>query len=802
MTRSLLPVMSLLSVPAVMSSELFVAPGGDDAGPGSAARPFATLARAQQVVRAQVRTGLEQDVTVKIGPGVYELTAPLRFGPGDAGTDEHAVTYAAAGDGEVVISGGVRVTGWQRGDGKLWTTSVRGVGVGWYPRQLFVNGLRAVRARTPNADGSPAYGLAKGAALSEDRSTYTVTLDPAEVQAWGGVEDVELVVCGNWEITRKRLSSVDPDTGVLTLAPPHGGGHQAIRPAKGRHYFLENAPELLDQPGEWYLDRPTGALTYWPREGEDMSQAVTVMPRLTRLVEVVGSAEKPVRNLHFRGLRFAHADWAFPECGFNGIQASHYCYPKEGQKGWTWFPWLCSEPALLWRYAHGCSLTDGALELLGGVGLHLLQGCCDNRIEGNAVRDIGGSGIMVGEHLSGFPWSKETLPDAQLPKRNRVANNLVRRCGLDDFGAVGVWVSFTDGTVVAHNYVYDMPYTGISVGWRWDQAPTACRNNVVENNHVRDVLQKLCDGGCLYTLGFQPGTVIRNNLFHNALRSETAQGAPNNGIFFDQGSKGFHVEGNVIYATSAQPIRFNQCKREWHTWADNRFGLPVAAPGKVGAALSCDGMTSYIEVPHAPELDPVELTAEAWVKLDSHPEGGDTRRWVVNKNDDEWVDHNWGLVTDRTRVGAYLNIGGGRKNTFEAWSAEGKTSLNRWHHLAFSYDGADLRVYLDGRQVASTTVNRPRTPGSLPIAIGRRQDAYKYFQGLVDEVRLYNRALIPTEVEARFRSGGAPPAAALPVVGYWGFDDLDDALAVIERARAQAGLEPPYRERLTQPVGR
>ena len=391
---------------------------------------------------------------------------------------------------------------------------------------------------------------------------------------------------------------------------------------------------------------------------------------------------------------------------------------------------------------------------------------------------------------------EETLPDTQLPKRNRVANNVVRTCGLDDFGAVGIWVSFTDGTVVAHNLVYDMPYSGISVGWRWDQAPTACRNNVVEYNHVHDVLQRLCDGGCLYTLGFQPGTVIRGNLFHNALRSETAQGAPNNGIFFDQGSKGFRVEENVIYATSAKPIRFNQCKREWHTWADNRFGLPRAAPGKVGAALLCDGAASYVEVPHAPELDPVELTAEAWVKLDRHAPGGDTRRWVVNKNDDEWTDHHWALVTDRTRVGAYLNVGGGRKSTSEAWSAEGKLSLNRWQHLAFTYDGRDLRVFLDGQPVATATVDRPRTPGALPIAIGRRQDAYNYFEGLVDEARLYSRALTPAEVEARFRSGGGPPAAGLPAVGHWGFDDLGEALTVIERARARAGLEPRYRDRL------
>lgn len=776
---------------------LYVSPTGDDTGPGSRRRPFASLPRAQAAVRDAVAAGLNDEVTVNLADGVYELAEPLHFAPEDGGTPEHAVTYTALPGANPVLSGGRRIEGWKQTEEGLWETAVPELRASdWVPRQLFVNGTRAQRARWPNADATPAYVRLKGASLATDRSVYTVTLDAADVAAWRQVEDIEVVVCGNWEITRKKLAAVDPETGVLTLAPPHAGSHDAIRPQAGRFTFLENAREFLDQPGEWYLDRSSGVVTYWPRPGESLAACQFVMPRLTRLLEIRGTAEKPVRNLHFRGVQFRYADWAFPAYGFNGVQASFHTFPKDGQTGWDWSSWQCIEPAMAWEFAEDCSLRDGALDGLGGVGLRLLRGCHRNVIEGNLVQQIGANGLMVGENLSRFAWGKETLPAGELPTANRIANNLVRRCGLDDYGAVGIWVSFTDGTEIAHNLVYDLPYSGISVGWLWSETPTDNRNNLIEANHVHTVLQKLCDGGCLYTLGRQPGTIIRGNLFHGAQRSETAQGAPNNGIFFDQGSMGFHIEDNLIYATSGDPIRFNQCKREWHTWGENRFGLAQAAPGIVGAGLLGDGSSSCVEIPHAPELDPPELTAEAWVYLDRWVDQGDKRRWVINKNDDEWTDGHWALMTQASQAGAYLNIGGGQQNSFAAWSEDGALRLNTWHHLAFTYDGKDLLVHVDGKEVAKTAVNCPRRPGTKPLAIGRRQDAYNYFLGTIDEARLYGRALTPAEIAARSRTAGAPPPVDLPVAGHWGFDALDEALQAMTAAEAAAGLQEPYRQRL------
>jgi len=542
--------------------EICVAPGGNDSGPGSEASPLATPAGAQKAVRQRVAAGLDGDVTVTLRGGTYELAQPLVFGAEDSGSEKFAITYQAAPGEEVYVSGGSPITGWKPGLGGIRTAQVPGVKEGkWYFRQLFVNGRRALRARSPNANTADPYWQLTGAALSADRKRYTLSLAAKGLSSWKNISDVEAVVFGNWEITRKRLESVDVKSGVVTLAPPHSEGHGAIRPGPGRWCYFENAREMLDQPGEWYLDRSTGVLSYLPRAGEDMAKARVAAPRLERLVVVKGTPDRPVRNLHFKGLRFVHTDWALPAIGYMGIQACHYSTRDHWGKGWGVIP-----GAIQLESAVDTTLEDGSASHLGGSGIELGPRCRNCAVVGNRLADISGNGVMVAGPND----------EARAPADIRVSNNHVHACGIGQAGAVGIWVGFARGTVVTHNLVHDLPYSGISVGWQWNPQPTACKANRVEYNHVYDVMNRLCDGGCTYTLGFQPGTVIRGNHLHDVKRSRFAQGAPNNGMFIDEGSKGFLFEQNVIYSTADEHVRFNQCRRDWHTWRDNHFGEPAA----------------------------------------------------------------------------------------------------------------------------------------------------------------------------------------------------------------------------------
>jgi hypothetical protein len=768
-----------------MKADFFVAADGSDANPGTKDRPFASLARARDAVRELKRGGLNQNVTVLVRGGTYWLKEPLAFAPEDSGTEKFAITYAAAPGEKPVLSGGRLIAGWKKGEGEVWTAQVPGAQEGkWYFHQLWVNDLRAVRARSPNRDDKTPCWQLKGAELNAERKTHSYSFAPGQIKAWGNLEDVEAVVYGNWEITRKRFQKVDAAAGLAEMLGPHARPHEAIAAGPGRFFYLENAREFLDQPGEWYLDRKSGLLHYWPRPGEDLAKASVVAPLLTRLLEVKGTPEKPVRNLHFRGLEFAHADWTFPVGGYLGVQACHFATGT----GWDKASWGRMDGAVRWDYAEGCSLRDGVIAHLGGCGIELATRCAKSVVEGNRIFDVSGNAVMLG-------GPKE---EADVPKDCRVANNHIHACGLDYAGAVGIWTGFAQRAVIAHNEVHDLPYTGISLGWQWNPQPTPAKENVIEGNHVHNVMNRLGDGGCIYTLGFQPGTAIRGNHLHDVNRSPFCQAAPNNGMFIDEGSKGFHFENNLVYATSGEPVRFNQCQQDWHTWKDNFLGgRRGLAKGIAGQALACYG--AALDVPHAAKLDPERFTVGAWVRLEDYPAGEDNRRWLVNKNGNEWTAGHYALIVSGKEAGAYLNIGGGRENCFAAVSASAPLKLKQWQHLAASYDGAALRVYVDGAEVASKAVGRKRQPGDSPLAIGRRQDGFanSAFAGLIDELRLYDRALDAAGIRAL---AGPPPAGKPPAEGLvqaWTFDEAGagDADKIVEAA----GLEPAYRHLLKEP---
>ena len=566
----------------IAAADFYIAPDGDDGNPGTEEAPFATLARAREAVRRVAARGLERDVIVLLRGGVYDLPEPVVFEPQDSGTERYSVTYAAYPGETPVISGGTAIGGWSPGAGEVWTAAVPEVKSGAPAfRALFVNGERAIRARTPNLDDEQPCWKLVSAEASEDGRVLAVGLPPGAIADWGKAEEAEIVFLGSWEITRKRIAAVDEGSGRVTLAEPHVAGHYANRPAAGMACYFENAMELLDRPGEWHLDHRAGVLHYQPRDGREPAAAEVVAPRLTELLRIAGTPERPVRNLHFRGLRFAHTDWPLPAQGYNGVQACFYYGPAgDAPEGRDELHALPIGAAVEWEYAHSCSLAGCEIAHTGGGALSLGRGCCDNRIAGNRIFDVGANGVMVGESLRALHDAGQAPAEHEVPRGNVVTDNEIHHCGADYHGAVGIWVAFTEGTVVAHNLVRDLPYTGISVGFIWDSQPTVCRNNLIAYNHIHDVMKVLADGGGIYTLGLQPGTVLRGNLIHDVHRcSCTYVESPNNGVFFDEGSAGYLVEDNIIYHTPEGALRFNQSSPDAHTWHGNTFDLE---PGEAG----------------------------------------------------------------------------------------------------------------------------------------------------------------------------------------------------------------------------
>jgi hypothetical protein len=537
-----------------------------------------------EAARALVAGALKEDVRIIFTAGTYELAAPLVFTPADSGTADHSITYAAAPHQTVVWSGGRRITGWKQSDAHRWIAELPGVKAGnWFFRQLVVNDHRAVRARWPDEDG-----VLHIAGVSDGVKSFTFDRQLPREHVAG--HDAELVVYENWAVSRALITAADERQLATATAVGWIGHGDYTTASPGKPAFIEHAPACLDQPGEWFLDRASGSLTYIPVEGEDPAGAIAVAPVLTQLVRIAGTRQEPVRNLRFEGLRFEHTDFPLPPFGYSEIQAAHYG-PSSKE------PTHVQAVAVECVCAENCWFGRCRFAHLDGSGIGFGPGCRKNAVIGCTIEDIGGNGVMVGWRGTGkLNAGVEGTLDADwadpsdAPSANEVSNCLIRRCGADSRGAVGIFVAFSADTRVAHNELHDLPYTGVSIGYRWDTTPTTQVRCIAEYNHIHDVMKKLADGGGIYTLGFQPGTVLRGNHIHDVHRSAHAQGgAPNNGFFIDEGSKGYLFESNTVHATSGGAVRFNQNEREWHEWKDNHFD-DAATPDVIAKAAATAGL--------------------------------------------------------------------------------------------------------------------------------------------------------------------------------------------------------------------
>lgn len=585
--RVFLTLVTVVTVCSFLQADVsfHVAPDGDDANAGTEEAPFATIGRAQTAVRAANQSGLTDDVVVYLRGGIYRIAEPLRFEPRDGGTAEHSVTYAASDGERVVISGGREIRGWTKtGDG-LWSVDLPEVKNGqWHFRQLFADGERLARGRYPK------HGFLKIQSVSPDYKTLQFT-EPLPERDLGG-QDTEVVVVQNWSISREVIAR--SNSTELTAKTPIGWvGHSHCLPKRGMSVFLENLPSLTAKPGEWRLDRQAGKLYYRAAQGEDPNTKRFVAPLSSRLVDLKGNPARPLINLHFKNISFQHTDWRIPEIGYGGIQACYY--------GTTLDEATCfAVPAAIeMDYCENCTIQRCRLSQLGASGIGIGAGCRSNRIVGCVISDVGATGVNVGHMRVKDPLWADWPNPRDIPQGNQVANCYIHHCGQDHWGAHGIFDAMTQETRIEHNEVAWVPYGGIATGYVWGTERTSQQNCLIEHNHVHDVMLKLNDSGCLYTLGYQPGAIIRGNLLHGVRFGGFAGGQVcNNGIFFDEGSKGFLLEGNVIYDIDQAPggrntaVRFNRSEHAWQTWVDNTIQTEAEPPEAARALADTAGLES------------------------------------------------------------------------------------------------------------------------------------------------------------------------------------------------------------------
>ena len=503
----------------VNETVFYVSPEGKDIWNGSKRKPFATVTQARDAIREIKKTApLGKPVTVSLRGGLYELSEPILFTPEDSGTESCPVTYSAY-PGEIpVLSGGRKITGWnQRQDG-TWETEIPEVKSGeWYFRQLFVNGKRCQRARIPN-DG---FYQVDGEISLDERAGFTYRDDDIKPE-WAKAGDIEVIALQAWAEIRMPIREVDTSSKTVTLS----GQCRPSNREKNARYWIENAREGLDTAGEWYLDRKTGVLLYMPFEGENMQNAEVIAPFVTELIRFGGNAgeENFISNIIVSGLTLRYTDWTLPEKGYADIQAAY------------------DIPAVITgNGARSVTVRDCFIGHHGNYALEFAMGCSDIHILGNEMTDLGAGGVKIGE-----PRDREK--HAEQTYGNTVSDNHIHDIGAVYPAACGIIIFRSGKNTISHNHIHDTYYTGISNGWSWGYADTNTRENIIEYNHVHDIGRgMLSDMGGNYNLGVQPGTVIRNNLFHDI----TSYGYGGWGIYTDEGSSYILIENNVVYNTKS-----------------------------------------------------------------------------------------------------------------------------------------------------------------------------------------------------------------------------------------------------------
>ena len=532
------------------SRDIYVSPNGKDDNRGNQKNPLQSVQMAKKLAVEMLESGKQKEVTVWLGDGTYPVTEPLDFEPLHSAGQGTKLVFKAEENSKPVISGGMQITEWKKNSDGFWEAQlVENMKVMTNVRELFIDGKRAARARFPNE------GYLHVKKAGADRRT-NFFFEKGDFPIPENVKNTELVLLHDWSISRIAVKEINADENQLFTVDSIGARNPEFfnidNWEPNPRYFLENAPEFLDADFEWIFQPDSKKLILKLPENVTPENYQIFIPVSEGLISIAGKENQPVKNIHFEGITFQFSKWEIPEKGYCGVQACHFD-PRPLNKGWAVVP-----AAITSVWAENITFSGCTFTSLGGSGVWFGTGSKNCKVINSELVDISGNGIMIGEGqdriVNGEPWWK-SAPE-QVALANTIENCTVTECGAQFYGAVGIWCGLTAETTIKNNKIFNLPYTGVSVGWMWSPVPTPCRQNTIDGNHIHHIMNILSDGGGIYMLGLQPGSIIRNNHIHDV--KINAGRAESNGMFLDEGTTDVLVENNLIYNIAKSPLRFHR----------------------------------------------------------------------------------------------------------------------------------------------------------------------------------------------------------------------------------------------------
>jgi len=563
------PVLALagVAIPTLAAADdvkpavtLYASPSGS-AGDCLSDRPCAI-----EAVKAKARAARQSgaaDVIVRLMSGQYDITKPLIFDASDGGGAGHPVRYIAADGASPVLSGGVRVAQWRLEDAtaNIWSaplppTIQANSETGTWPRALFVNGKKAERARlllTPVKGGAPSLGKAR---LSGGAG---YAIDIPGMTGWRHPNDIEIVYTNAWTMVRCPVASIAPQTIMVQVECWNDAKTNYTSKYGFGLNWLENNLAFLTHPGQWYLDGAARKIYYKPRPGEAMDKAAAVIASTEQLIIVDHAA-----HISFEGLTFSHTNWYGYRGKAGGPPFVGYTAHQSGDQGALGQPLAAIEV----KSSTDIAFKADSFANLGGSALAVFGGSSDVSITHNHFLSNGATGLQIGRPRE----LSEQAPDRQNVSIV-VSDNVFNDNGQDYWDNAAIMAFALRQSTITHNDIGGCPWSCIALGWGWGVAPTYNQNVTIANNLIHNGMQKLYDGGGIYTNGRTlGGMAIENNVVEwigNTQNASCQLGYwPKNfsGVYLDEGSDEYVIRRNLILniapADTSTPNR-GQCFGNW-----------------------------------------------------------------------------------------------------------------------------------------------------------------------------------------------------------------------------------------------
>ena len=544
----------------MIRSDFFVSAGGSDQANGTVAAPFATCARSRNAIRAALAAGA-REVRVHLAAGVHRLEETLVLDARD-GSSKGRVRWIGE-PGRTVISGAQIASRPEVLEDGRWRIALPDAAC----RQLVVNGRRATPARFPKAGA-----FRKISAWLPD--TKEILIEASALPKGAG-SDIEMVVFMAWAEAIVKLESVtrtdapeydwtsplrlklrDPEASIL---------FSRSFPIKknGLPFFWQFDPVLVTEPGEWSPEPGGTFAIYHPRAGENPSDALIEIPVLETLLDLRGTADAPLAKVEFEGIAFTGTTWRKPSTsGVLNLQAGMFNLPATQRNE----QFVERPPAAVQAsFCEGLAFRQCAFYHCGSTALDLHRGVVNATVGHCAFHDLGGGGISLGV----FSEADQEMHQAWNPADPReitqhvtISDNTLERVGLDYPGTCAVAAGFVRSAVIEHNWIADVPYCGISLGWGWTLEKSPLGDNHIHRNRIRHAMTLMLDGAAIYTLSSMPGSTIEANHITDITTEPNGLGGRSYAIYLDEGSDGITVRENLIQGIEhGNHHKFNPCGR-------------------------------------------------------------------------------------------------------------------------------------------------------------------------------------------------------------------------------------------------